>query len=105
MHDQCLDHEEIDERPEWPTGDNRVVITDECIPLFISVTYHVTATLNGKQVAQTDGSQNPHGEGYVRTWARQLLRGRESWFRSVGVDVSQEYARFGGDPSDLDGMP
>lgn len=93
--------EKSPQKESWPPGDFSIVAYDDYIPLFTSASWVVTMKVNGKVVETSNPSGKPHTIEYVNRWAKQLIRTRKTWFKSIGVNIEKEYKRYGGDISDL----
>lgn len=103
--DQFAEFENLDiedDKPTWPSpGSGTLKIEDKCEALFISATWKVVATVNGKVFSETWESAKPHDQSFIKNWSLQLLKDNYEKLRSLGVDVEGHYKKLGGNVDDL----
>ena len=93
--------EKKDRGYDWPPGDGILHIYDDYQPLFTSATWSVTAKLNGKVISNTVPATKPHDPRFIKRWAQFFIRNKKDWLRDVGVNVFEEYEKWGGKVEDL----
>ena len=79
-----------------------MTVEDKFEPLFTSATWTIVANVNGRQFAKTREANKAHTGPFIKRWTRQLIRTRYDDLRALGVDADAEYAKWGGDPKDLE---
>ena len=93
---------DFNERPTWPPPAMGLLhIEDKFEPLFTSATWTIVAKVGGQVIAQSKEAGRAHTVPFIKRWSRQLIRSKYELLRQLGVDAEGEYAKLGGDPSDL----
>jgi len=82
-------------------GTAHTLVQDKQQVLFYSIEWIMTASVNGKVIAQSTPKSQPHTKAELARWTRAMYRHHQRALRMLGVDVDREYRRAGGFMSDL----
>jgi hypothetical protein len=87
--------------PTWPGGPGTLEVVDKYVPLFTSAVWEITVTINGRVFAKSVETDVPHTPEMVKRWTRNLIRQNQGMLALIGVNVEEEYVKWGGSVRDL----
>lgn len=101
LHNFDFDDDRWYQYPEQKTYAKTVSVEEKCITLFLTKSYHLILKVDDKIISESNSSSTLQSQNLKALWVRNVLRTKQSELETLGVNVKEEYTKWGGDSNDL----
>lgn len=101
LHNFDFDDDHWYAGPSQKTYSQSISVEEKCVTLFLSKSHSLILKVADKIISESNSSSTPQSQNFKAIWVRSVLRSKQGELEVLGVDVKEEYTKWGGDSSDL----